>query len=355
MATTEQARPSRRANSSRLDPKLITRATGVALVALVVPMVFRLSAVTLILLLPFMLIGAVLAFVGAYIALGYYADRVYLVVPANDALQHAARPLAFSTPAAWQAVQTRSQWSSSKVKLAPLLPFYPRVSETLNHILSLIVRDFVQVWYQGISSHGAFPSTVQDIIHSSLASLTARAERVDLPALVARRVLPLITAHVEQFRKSEVALRGHGLERHLTHSEELDLLLATRYGRLHPAVDNLATAHTKQAEDAHMRRLIDKALPLLVPEADLQSRAVRVVVREIVACAVFGPIVEMLSDPDFWNRILDQTVSSELLSQAVPIITLILRLRRPLGSSTWLSPVIHTHAYSAQETHLARS
>ncbi|KAH7096141.1 PXA domain-containing protein [Auriculariales sp. MPI-PUGE-AT-0066] len=316
MATSSRPRAPARSNAGfRLDPKLVTRATGVAVVALVLPLMFKLSALTLLLLLPFALFGAILAFILGHIALGYYADRRRLATPVADALRHAARPLAFSTPAAWQAVQTRSQWSSSGLKLGSLLPSYPKVSTSLNHLLDLIIRDFVWMWYKGISSHAAFPSTVQSIIHTSLGSLVKRAERVDLPALVVRRVLPLITAHVEAFRKSEVSLRGTSLERHLTHSEELDILLATRYGALHPAVDNLATAHTKQAEDAHMRKLVDRALPLLVPQADLQSRAVRVVVREIVACAVFGPIIEMLSDPDFWNRILDQTASAAIRQQ----------------------------------------
>ena len=310
MATAGQARASTRPSSPfRVDPKLVTRATAVALVALVLPVIFRLSALTLLLLIPFAFVGLLLAFSAAYVALGFYADRVRSSTSVSNALQTAARPLAFSTPAAWQAVQTRSQWSASSFKLAPLLPSFPRVSAVLNTILGFIVRDFVWIWYKGISSHGAFPSTVENTIHASLTALIARAERVDIPALVVRRVLPLITVHVESFRRSEVALRGTGLERHLTHSEELDLLLATRYGRLHPAVDNLATAQTKPAEDAHMRRLVDRALPLLVPPCDLRSRAVRIVVREIVACAVFGPIVEMLSDPDFWNRVLDQTVS----------------------------------------------
>ncbi|EJD36041.1 hypothetical protein AURDEDRAFT_174883 [Auricularia subglabra TFB-10046 SS5] len=59
--------------------------------------------------------------------------------------------------------------------------------------------------------------------------LLSRAEWLDLPALIMRCVLPLITQFVEHFRKSEVALCGTGLERHLTHSEELDLLLRSRY------------------------------------------------------------------------------------------------------------------------------
>lgn len=303
-----------------LDASTVTKASAVAIVALLVPLALRLSALTVLLLSPFILLGLLAAFILANLALGYYADRARGLTAPSNALRRAARPLAFATPAAWQAVQTRSQWSASSVVLPALVPSYPRVSTALNGLLTWIVRDFVWVWYRAISSHAAFPSTVERTIHASLSALAVRTEKLDLPALVVRRVLPLITAHVEHFRQSEVALRGTGLERHLTHSDELDLLLASRYagrGKLHPAVDNLASMVTKQGEDAHMRRLVDRALPLLVPQAELQSPAVRIVAREIVACAVFGPIVEMLSDPDFWNRIIDQTVRPPTLAAAL--------------------------------------
>ncbi|OJT14400.1 Sorting nexin-12 [Trametes pubescens] len=136
--------------------------------------------------------------------------------------------------------------------------------------------------------------------------LLEKTATLDLSALVVKRILPKVTAHIEQYRQSEVALRGAGLERKLTQSEELDLLLASRYaarggGKLHSAVDNLSSTFTKQSEENHLRDLVDKALPHILPEKEAGSRAVKIVVREIVACSVMYPIMDMLSDPDFWN------------------------------------------------------
>ena len=137
---------------------------------------------------------------------------------------------------------------------------------------------------------------------------------MDVPAIIVNRIVPKVTAHIEQFRQSEIALRGAGLERRLTQSEELDLLLANRYasrgtGKLHSAVDNLSTSFTKQTEEAHLRSLVDRALPFILPEKEARSPALKIVVREIVACTVLYPIMDMLSDPDFWNRSIDQVVS----------------------------------------------
>ena len=77
---------------------------------------------------------------------------------------------------------------------------------------------------------------------------------------------------------------------------------------MHPSVDNLSTTFTRQTEEAHLRQLVAKALPFVLPEKEGQSRVLKLVVREIVACAVLYPVMEMLSDPDFWNKAIDQVV-----------------------------------------------
>jgi sorting nexin-25 len=126
-------------------------------------------------------------------------------------------------------------------------------------------------------------------------------------------VLPKITTHIEQFQESEIALRGAGLERRLTESEELDMLLASRYsgkgGRLHPAINNLSSSFTKQAEENHLKSLLDRVLPHILPANEARSKALCVVVREIVACSILYPLMDMLTDPDFWNCTIDQLVS----------------------------------------------
>jgi sorting nexin-25 len=270
------------------------------------------SPLTLLIISPFVLIFLATTFWLSNVFLGHYLDskRPY----SRGDLSTAARPFAFSTPAAWQVVLTRSQWShKSPQSFSPLYPESPVVSAALNDILIMIVRDFVLTWYKDISTSPSFPTAVSVVLHDSLERLLNRAAGIDLPVLIVKRILPKITAHIEQFRQSEVALRGAGLERRLTQSEELDLLLASRYGtkggeKLHPAVDNLSTTFTKQTEEMHLRQLVDKALPFVLPEKEAKSKVLRVVVREIVTCSVLYPVLEMLADPDFWNRAIDQVV-----------------------------------------------
>jgi len=179
----------------------------------------------------------------------------------------------------------------------------------------MIVRDFVLAWYKDISSSPSFPTAVSSTMHSSLDQILSRANNIDLANLVVKKIMPKITTHIERFRQSEIALRGAALERRLTQSEELDILLAGKYasmgsGKLHPAVENLSSTFTRQTEEAHLKNLVHRVLPLVLPEKEVKSKTLKIVFREILACAVLFPVVEMLSDPDFWNKTIDEVVKA---------------------------------------------
>ena len=110
------------------------------------------------------------------------------------------------------------------------------------------------------------------------------------------------------FRTAEQALRGRDLRTQLTESDELDLFLASTYAtKLHPAVD-VTGPNSRPAEEAWLAALVGRILPLIMPEREVDSLAVRIIAREIVASAVILPIIDLVSDPDFWNRMIDEKV-----------------------------------------------
>ena len=225
-------------------------------------------------------------------------------------LRTASRSLSFATPAAWQANLTRIQWSAQE-DFPPIKNCPPETAPLVQEVIGLIIRDFVLAWYSKLSDSPAFPNAVRRTIHESLENVLARTARLDVTTLVVRRILPKITTHIEKFRQSEEALRGAALERRVSASDELDILLASRYvgkGKLHPAVANLSSLATKPTEDLYLRNLLDRVLPLVLPEADAQSRAVCIVAREIIGCSILRPIIDMLTDPDFWNQAIDKVV-----------------------------------------------
>ncbi|KAJ7459152.1 PhoX domain-containing protein [Mycena galericulata] len=322
----------------------------VAVLAVVLPTIFRIvsSPFTLLLISPFVVGLLGVAFLVLNVLVSHLLDANG--PSARNNLHYAAKPFVFSSPAAWQAVLTRSQWSQdSPQSFPPLVPGAPVLSGAINDILILTVRDFVLTWYKDLSASPSFPMAVSSILHKSLENMLDRAAAIDLSELVVKRILPKVTAHIEQFRQSEVALRGASLERRLTQSEELDLLLASRYtskggGKLHPSVDNLSTTFTRQTEEMHLRNLVEKALPFVLPETEGKSKVLKLVVREIAACAVLYPVMEMVSDPDFWNKAIDQVAGAAIHEQK-----LITKVRNVLEAQ---SPRPHHRLSSAPVTAL---
>ncbi|KAG9575316.1 intermediate filament, regulator of G-protein signaling, partial [Aureobasidium melanogenum] len=116
------------------------------------------------------------------------------------------------------------------------------------------------------------------------------------------------TNHMRDFYNAERIVRGKNLSRDMTESEELDLAIAAKFrdGKLHPAAA-LAFSDTKLLQQTHLRRLVAKILPLVMPEYMKTSAAVTTLVKEIVACAVLTPIILMLSDPDFFNQLIENS------------------------------------------------
>ncbi|KAG9253730.1 PXA domain-containing protein [Emericellopsis atlantica] len=182
----------------------------------------------------------------------------------------------------------------------------PKVSKSIEHVLDLVTRDFIQSWYGHISPNPTFPNEVNKAIRHALLSLQASIRDKDLAELITSRIVPILTTHFRDFYDAEKAVRGRKLNRSVTESEELDLAIASKYrdGRLHPAA-SLSFPDTKMVQQDHLRTLVAKVVPAILPDYMLSSRAVLTLIREIVGCAVLFPVFQMLSDPDTWNQIME--------------------------------------------------
>ncbi|BGP14700.1 tRNA (guanine-N(7)-)-methyltransferase (tRNA(m7G46)-methyltransferase) [Rhodosporidiobolus nylandii] len=225
-------------------------------------------------------------------------------------------PLYFTSRAAWSMRQTKAAWEASGDPSRFTFPGAPPfLSSAINTLLSLILRDFVVKWYSAFSDSPVFPAAVEATIRDTLVSLVARVDKLDWADLLVGRILPLLTSHIETFRSAEQAQLG------ALDSDELDLFVASRYasrkgGKLHAAVD-VASTNSRPSEEAWLRSLIDSILPLIIPDRELDSPAVRIMVRELVSCTVMLPIFDMLGDPDFYNRIIDDKAGAAIRDQQV--------------------------------------
>jgi sorting nexin-25 len=246
--------------------------------------------------------GLVLPLLGG-IALILLASRGSAYEGRNDIRR--PKGAAFLASMSWRE-ETAALRTKQTYEKEPLYPESVIISGALDGLLELIVRDFVKAWYQNISKNPVFTNEVDRTIRLALASIRDRLLNLDVTEVVIERVVPILTAHFRDFYDAERAIRGKNLNRSVTESEELDLAIASKYkeGKLHPAA-SLAYADTKMVQQGYLRDLVKDLLTRLLPEPVLGSRAVGVLVNELVACAVLSPVMGMLSEPDTWNQIME--------------------------------------------------
>ncbi|KAI1811207.1 PXA domain-containing protein [Poronia punctata] len=218
-----------------------------------------------------------------------------------------ARPdaVSFAATKIWR-IETASLRARQTYVKTPLYPDSPTVSRALDNLLELILRDFVTSWYSKISKNPVFANAIDNTIRHAITTIQGRLSSIDLVDVIISRVVPILTAHFRDAYDAERAVRGRKLNRDVTESEELDLAIAGKYkdGKIHPAA-SLAYSDTKLVEQDHLRQVVERILPIILPERLLESRAVLSITREIVACAVLFPVIQLLAEPDTWNQLME--------------------------------------------------
>ncbi|KAM0794624.1 PXA domain-containing protein [Usnea florida] len=215
------------------------------------------------------------------------------------------RTAAFVAPEAWK---EETEWLSTKAihRRTPLYPPSFMISDSLDGLLERILRDYVTSWYSKISPSPNFVNEIERAMRTALINISNRLFGIDVVEVAVSRIVPLVTAHLKEFYEAERIVRGKNLNRNITESDELDIAIAGKYrdGKLHPAA-SLAYSDLKLVQQEYLRRIIARLLPEVLPEAMIKSRAVSVLIKEIVSCSVFAPLMQMISDPDIWNQLME--------------------------------------------------
>jgi sorting nexin-25 len=226
----------------------------------------------------------------------------------NEADLYGSVHVAFVKPQIW-ATEKKALSARSEYLREPLYAPSFVISGMIDGLIDLILRDFVRSWYDRISSQPAFTIEVDRAIRAALANILERVLAVDLVELTTSRFVPIITQHLRDFYEAERVVKGKRLSRNVTESDELDLAIAGKYkdGNLHPAA-SLAFSNLKSIQQQHLRSIVMRLLPQILPKSMTSSPAVTVLIKEIVSCAVLYPITQMLSDPDTWNQLIENYV-----------------------------------------------
>ncbi|XP_063224412.1 sorting nexin-25-like [Bacillus rossius redtenbacheri] len=205
--------------------------------------------------------------------------------------------------------------SEPRAEKPPRLPvIYGRmVDGILQQLMDLALRDYVG---RPLDALGFRSEDVLCHVRSDVWQLTQqlqlRLARVDKVKLMAEDLVNKVTQHLERVRLGQALASAQGRD-------------APDY-RLSPHLASPA------AERDYLRRLVERAVPLLFPRPYAAVPAVAVLLREILVCKLFYPAIQLLTDPDFINQKIVSLIQQQTRGDAA--------LRKPWARSSTFDDLV---------------
>ncbi|KAK2971187.1 hypothetical protein RJ640_008611, partial [Escallonia rubra] len=181
----------------------------------------------------------------------------------------------------------------------------PVVEEAIDHFTRHLVSEWVtDLWYSRITPDRQGPEELMQIINGVLGEASRRMKSINLIDLLTRDIINLICTHLELFRASQAKIEKQQLGLLTTEQQDLELkyVLAAE-NKLHPAL------FSAEAEHKVLQHLMDGLISCTFEPEDLRCSLFRYIVRELLACAVIRPVLNLAS-PKFINeRIVSLVIS----------------------------------------------
>ncbi|KAI3521606.1 hypothetical protein L1887_11077 [Cichorium endivia] len=177
----------------------------------------------------------------------------------------------------------------------------PVVEDAIDQFTKHIVSEWVtDLWYSRITPDKQAPDELVLIINGVLGEFSSRMRNINLIDLLTRDIIKLFCTHLELFRACQIKIMK---QESLTIAQRDIELKSVLYAenKLHPAL------FSSEAEYKVLQHLMDGFISFTFRPEDLQCSLFHYIVREILACAVIRPVVN-LANPRFINERIENVV-----------------------------------------------
>lgn len=207
----------------------------------------------------------------------------------------------------------------------------PAVEAAIDRFTRHLISEWVtDLWYSRITPDKDVPEELVHILNSALGEISIRARDVNLINLLTRDIINLVCNHLELYRFGHSKLKKQDSRKYNdSHDRQLRLVLAA-HNKLHPAL------FSAEAEHKVLQHLMNGLIQATFRPEDLQCAFFRYTIRELLACAVFRPVLN-LANP----RVINEKIQNLVLSFAnksekrvVPSVEASLIVKSPLKPST---------------------
>lgn len=183
--------------------------------------------------------------------------------------------------------------------------------QSLDPLVNYITKNFISSWFESVSNDDTFPSEVRSQLKYTFSKLEARATKVDWSTFLVVIITPLLTRHYSNYHSAEDNVLSDTIQ---LGSRDLNILIAKEYNNISKLSQfiSFTSFDNDHEKKLYARDRVMKISQYILPSSELGSDPVRVLIREILTNAVFCPVLNILSDSDFWNQTIVKVVSSTL-------------------------------------------
>ncbi|XP_017295480.1 sorting nexin-14 [Kryptolebias marmoratus] len=185
-----------------------------------------------------------------------------------------------------------------------------KVDASVAEVFELVLEKFVFPWYRDITDDEACLDEVRMIFRFFASVLIRRAQKVDIPAVFADKVMKAAMKHVEIIVKAQAKVKA---------GDSLEQAAVEEYGAgLHAAL------RSRKDELLYLRTLTDMLFPYVLPPKATDCRSLALLLREVMAGSVILPTLDFMADPDNVNLMvlifLDDTPPEEATEPPSPLV-----------------------------------
>ncbi|CAE5957546.1 unnamed protein product [Arabidopsis arenosa] len=181
------------------------------------------------------------------------------------------------------------------------------VEDAIDHFTRHLISEWVlDLWYSRITPDKQGPEELVFIINNVLGELSRRFRNVNLIDLLTRDLIDIICRRVELFRECQAKIERQQ-RRSLSFEErdsELKRVMAAE-DKLHPAL------FSPESEHKVLQHIMNSLILLTFRPEDLHCAFFHYTVRELLACCVIRPVLN-LANPRFINERIEAAVMSRI-------------------------------------------
>ncbi|XP_076011106.1 sorting nexin-14-like isoform X2 [Genypterus blacodes] len=167
------------------------------------------------------------------------------------------------------------------------LKVFSKVDASMAEVFELVLENFVFPWYRDITDDEACVDELRMTFRFFASVLVRRAQKVDVPAVCADKVLKAAMKHIEIITKAGQKVNN---------IEGLQQAALDEYGPdLHIALRN------RRDELLYLRTLTEMLFPYVMPPKATACRSLSLLLREVMAGSVILPTMDFMADPDTVN------------------------------------------------------